>query len=274
MSQPALSDDAGDFNLPDAIAEALPHWTQEAREELAERIHLEARQACPAGFTHATEKRLLELFVHRCENPVASEPSIPLSLVEKMRQSLPTLPDDILGRIAPLVAAQLQELAGEALTEGVSDASLEEFEKISDHEMEFVTGWLEFHVPDFRDRADFGIAMPASEDPDLVLAEYAAKCWLEVNRPDYSMVVELCVDRIMSVISDVVAQVGDAALVTWARMESGAVPWVFESLESAQLNQSRLATAIEAEGFQEWATWASTRRLFESVPLRVRAPRR
>lgn len=87
---------------------------------------------------------------------------------------------------------QLEYKVGIRLSEGMSDAQLEEFEAIIDHKEDVITAWLSTHAPNYQNEEVFQRLMQASNlsanDPGL-RAEYAATKWLEVNRPDYRDVV-------------------------------------------------------------------------------------
>lgn len=94
---------------------------------------------------------------------------------------------------------ELELRVGTKLSDGMSDAQLEEFESIIDRKDDIVTSWLEKHMPDYRNDKSFtqlqtatGLAM---EDPGL-RAEYAATKWLEVNRPDYRQVVSQVLEEL------------------------------------------------------------------------------
>lgn len=94
---------------------------------------------------------------------------------------------------------QLEYKVGIRLSEGMTDAQLEEFESIIDRKAEVITTWLETHAPDYQNEEVFQRLMQASnlqaDDPGL-RAEYAATKWLEVNRPDYRDVVAQTLDEI------------------------------------------------------------------------------
>lgn len=94
---------------------------------------------------------------------------------------------------------QLETKVGVRLSEGMSDAQLEEFESIIDRKEEVIVSWLATHAPDYQNEEVFVRLMQASNlpaaDPTL-RAEYAATKWLEVNRPDYREVVAKTLDEI------------------------------------------------------------------------------
>ena len=87
---------------------------------------------------------------------------------------------------------ELELRVGTRLSDGMSDAQLEEFESIIDRKDDIITAWLAKHVPDYHNDQAFGRIQQATgldvSDPGL-RAEYTATKWLEVNRPDYRDVV-------------------------------------------------------------------------------------
>lgn len=87
---------------------------------------------------------------------------------------------------------QLEYRVGMRLSEGMSDAQLEEFEGIIDKKTEVVTAWIHTHAPAYATDELFTKLQQASglaADDPLLTSEYAATKWLEVNRPDYRAVV-------------------------------------------------------------------------------------
>jgi len=87
---------------------------------------------------------------------------------------------------------ELELRVGTRLSDGMSDAQLEEFEAIIDRKEDVIVAWLAKYVPDYHNDQAFGRIQQATKldvnDPGL-RAEYTATKWLEVNRPDYRDVV-------------------------------------------------------------------------------------
>jgi len=87
---------------------------------------------------------------------------------------------------------QLEYRVGVRLSEGMTDAQLEEFEAIIDRKPEVIEAWVAQYVPDFQNDPLYGKIQTASGlqagDP-RIKAEFAATKWLEINRPDYRDVV-------------------------------------------------------------------------------------
>lgn len=87
---------------------------------------------------------------------------------------------------------QLEYRVGVRLSEGMSDAQLEEFESIIDRKLEVIDVWVAQYAPDFINDSLYAKIQAASGLPvgdPRIKSEYAATKWLEVNRPDYRDVV-------------------------------------------------------------------------------------
>ena len=94
---------------------------------------------------------------------------------------------------------QLEYRVGVRLSEGMSDAQLEEFESIIDRKLEVIDAWVAQYAPDFMNDALYGKIQSASGLPagdSRIKSEYAATKWLEVNRPDYRDVVASTLDEL------------------------------------------------------------------------------
>lgn len=90
------------------------------------------------------------------------------------------------------VYEELELRVGTRLSDGMSDAQLQEFEAIIDRKMEVVDGWLAQFVPAYTTDQVFVRMQQATRLPatDASLkAEFAATKWLEANRPNYREVV-------------------------------------------------------------------------------------
>lgn len=105
---------------------------------------------------------------------------------------LADMPEDQKKAFLQHIYDELELRVGTRLSEGMSDAQLEEFESIIDRKDDVITAWLAEHVPDYHNDQAFGRIQQATgldvSDPGL-RAEYTATKWLEVNRPDYRDVV-------------------------------------------------------------------------------------
>jgi len=97
------------------------------------------------------------------------------------------------------IYSELELRVGTRLSDGLSDAQLEEFEQIIDRKQDKIMDWLSQHAPNYTQDEAFGKLQQATgvpiDDPRLV-AEYTATKWLEVNRPDYRDVVAAVLDEL------------------------------------------------------------------------------
>ncbi|HRC27905.1 MAG TPA: DUF5663 domain-containing protein [Candidatus Saccharimonas sp.] len=87
---------------------------------------------------------------------------------------------------------QLELRVGTRLSEGLSDAQLEEFESFIDRKDDRVNSWLAANVPQLEEDPIYQqlkAGAPAEIPQNVVLAEYASLKWLGLNRPDYRQVV-------------------------------------------------------------------------------------
>ena len=105
---------------------------------------------------------------------------------------LDNLPEDQKKPFLQHIYSELELRVGTRLSDGLSDAQLEEFEQIIDRKEEKINEWLAAHAPAYAQEEGFAKLQQATKlpanDPRLV-AEYTATKWLEVNRPDYRDVV-------------------------------------------------------------------------------------
>lgn len=102
------------------------------------------------------------------------------------------------------VYEQLEYRVGMRLSEGLTDAQLEEFEGIIDRSENAVNSWIQFNVPNYTQdplyqKLQSGLGLPVG-DQNLA-AEYAATKWLEVNRTDYREVVASTLNELKQEIS-------------------------------------------------------------------------
>lgn len=102
------------------------------------------------------------------------------------------------------IYSELELRVGERLSQGMSDAQLDEFARIIDKAPGAVDSFLAQHVPNYQQDPMFqrlvqsiqnSNAGVAADDPRLK-DEFAATKWLEVNRPDYRDVVAAVMDEI------------------------------------------------------------------------------
>lgn len=112
---------------------------------------------------------------------------------------LSALPEDQKKPFLQHTYDQLEYKVGIRLSEGMSDAQLEEFESIIDRKEDIVNTWLATNAPDYQNEEVYKRLQQASglpADNSGLRAEFAATKWLEVNRPDYRDVVAKTLDEI------------------------------------------------------------------------------
>jgi hypothetical protein len=90
------------------------------------------------------------------------------------------------------VYEELELRVGTRLSDGMSDAQLQEFEAIIDRKLDIIDGWLAQFVPNYQADPAFmrlqKMTNLQATDPSLK-AEFTATKWLELNRPNYRDVV-------------------------------------------------------------------------------------
>lgn len=114
------------------------------------------------------------------------------------------LPEDQKKPFLQHVYDQLEYRVGVRLSEGMSDAQLEEFESIIDRKEDVIASWIQAHAPNYQTEEIFIKLQTASgleADNPALKAEYTATKWLEVNRPDYRDVVARTLEELKAEIS-------------------------------------------------------------------------
>lgn len=105
---------------------------------------------------------------------------------------LSDLPEDQRKPFLQYVYDQLERRVGVKLSDGMSEAQLEQFENIIDKKQEVIDAWVAQYAPNYQTDELFGKIQQSTgldaNDPNLK-GEYVATKWLEVNRPDYREVV-------------------------------------------------------------------------------------
>ena len=97
------------------------------------------------------------------------------------------------------IYSELELRVGERLSQGMSDAQLEEFSGIIDKRPGAVDDFLARHVPNLMQDPMFQRLVQVSGvpmDDSRLRDEFAATKWLEVNRPDYRDVVAAVLDEL------------------------------------------------------------------------------
>lgn len=90
------------------------------------------------------------------------------------------------------IYSELELRVGERLSQGMSEAQLDEFANIIDKTPGAVEGFLAKYAPNYQQEPMFQRLLQASgaaADDTRLRDEFAATKWLEVNRPDYRDVV-------------------------------------------------------------------------------------
>lgn len=109
------------------------------------------------------------------------------------------LPEDQKQAFLQHIYEELELRVGTRLSDGLSDAQLEEFEKVIDRDQATIDAWLAQYAPSYQDDEIFKRMQQATQldpaDPSLRM-EYVATKWLEVNRPDYRQVVAQVLDEL------------------------------------------------------------------------------
>ncbi len=97
------------------------------------------------------------------------------------------------------IYSELELRVGERLSQGMSDAQLDEFANIIDKAPGAVDDFLSKHAPNYQQEPMFQRLVQATgvaaDDPRLK-DEFAATKWLEVNRPDYRDVVAAVMEEL------------------------------------------------------------------------------
>lgn len=112
---------------------------------------------------------------------------------------LADLPEDQKKPFLQHIYDELELRVGTKLSEGMSDAQLEEFESIIDHKEEVIVQWLETHAPNYQTDETFSKMQQVTglaADNKGLRDEYTATKWLEVNRPDYKDVVASTLEQL------------------------------------------------------------------------------
>jgi isocitrate lyase len=109
------------------------------------------------------------------------------------------LPDEQKKAFLDHFREQLELRVGTRLSEGLSDAQLEEFESFIDRKDDRVNAWLLANVPAYAEDAIYQqlkAGAPANIPENVIMAEYASLKWLGVNRPDYRQVVSSTMEEL------------------------------------------------------------------------------
>ena len=112
---------------------------------------------------------------------------------------LDQLPDEQRKPFLEHIYSELELRVGERLSQGMSDAQLDEFANIIDKVPGAVDAFIEKNAPNYLEEPMFQRLVQAtgvSADDPRLRNEYAATKWLEVNRPDYREVVAAVMEEL------------------------------------------------------------------------------
>ena len=128
---------------------------------------------------------------------------------------LDQMPEDQRKPFLDHIYNELQNRVGMRLSDGLSDAQLDEFANIIDKVEGAVDSFLTQHSPNYQQDPMFLKLVQAtgvSADDPRLKEEFAATKWLEVNRPDYRDVVAAVMDELKKeIVSSRDAILGGAA---------------------------------------------------------------
>lgn len=136
---------------------------------------------------------------------------------------LGSLPDEQKQAFLGYFREQLELRVGTRLSDGLSEAQLDEFESFIDRDEEKVNKWVADNVPNYQDDQIWQQLKSGAPDnvPELVIkAEYASLKWLGLNRPDYRDVVA----TVMQELKDETIKNRDAILGGTNQSEGEATP--------------------------------------------------
>lgn len=126
---------------------------------------------------------------------------------------LGALPEDQKQAFLAHFREQLELRVGTRLSEGLSEAQLDEFESFMNRDEQKVNAWIAQHATDYQNDTIYQqlkSGAPEHIPGVVVLAEYASLKWLALNRPDYKDVVS----GVMTELRDETMKNKDAILAT------------------------------------------------------------
>lgn len=112
---------------------------------------------------------------------------------------LDQLPEEQRAAFLQHIYSELELRVGTQLSDGMSDAQLDEFEAVIDKKDDVITRWISQYAPQYHQDPVFLRLQQATglDVNDVNLRnEYVATKWLEVNRPDYRDVVAATLEAI------------------------------------------------------------------------------
>jgi len=109
------------------------------------------------------------------------------------------MPEDQKKEFLDHIYGQLELRVGTRLSDGLTDAQLNEFESFIDRDAEKVRAWIEANAPNYADDPAYQqikSSAPEGADEIALISEYASLRWLATNRPDYRDVVKSVLEEI------------------------------------------------------------------------------
>lgn len=95
---------------------------------------------------------------------------------------------------------QLEVRIGEKMSEGMSDAQLDEFEKIIDNDPETINKWLT-QAGDYQNDELYIKLASALGDGERLNNDYVTAKWLNVNCPKYQEIIKNTIDELREEVS-------------------------------------------------------------------------
>ena len=96
---------------------------------------------------------------------------------------------------------QLEVRIGEKMSEGLTEAQLDEFEKIIDKDKATIDKWLQNNGDDYKNDAIYQKLVESLGESDEVMGDYVTAKWLDQNCPQYQQIIEDSVDGLRSEIA-------------------------------------------------------------------------
>lgn len=104
---------------------------------------------------------------------------------------LADMPEDQKKAFLQHIYSELEMRVGEKLTENMNNEMMDEFGNFVDQNVDGMQNWYNANLPDYKSQEDYQqlIANNPDVDEKVVMSEYGAMKWLQLNRPDYPQVV-------------------------------------------------------------------------------------
>ena len=96
---------------------------------------------------------------------------------------------------------QLEVRIGEKMSEGLTEAQHDEFEKIIDKDKATIDKWLQNNGDDYKNDAIYQKLVESLGESDEVMGDYVTAKWLDQNCPQYQQIIEDSVDGLRSEIA-------------------------------------------------------------------------